>query len=244
MHTSRMRRGRRSLPAVMAGVVLAALLALLPGAGHARAAAAPHATTVAGAGYWHTSGRQILDSGNQPVRIAGINWFGFETSNNVVHGLWSRDYRSMLDQIAVARLQHPAAAVLRRHLQAGHRTEQHRLLRRQEHRPAGAGLAPGPGQDRRVRRADRAEGHPGPAPAGLRRPVGALVHQRRPGVDLDRRPQGTGRPVRRQLHGHRHRPAQRAARPGLLGLRRHLRSTGGSPPNAAATPSCRSTRTC
>jgi endoglucanase len=52
-----------------------------------------------GAGYWHTSGRQILDAVNQPVRIAGINWFGFETGNYVVHGLWSRDYKSMIDQM-------------------------------------------------------------------------------------------------------------------------------------------------
>ncbi|ACU73078.1 glycoside hydrolase family 5 [Catenulispora acidiphila DSM 44928] len=60
---------------------------------------APAATAAAGAGYWHTSGREILDSANQPVRIAGVNWFGFETSNDVVHGLWSRDYKSMMDQM-------------------------------------------------------------------------------------------------------------------------------------------------
>ncbi|MDX2678853.1 cellulase family glycosylhydrolase [Streptomyces sp. NY05-11A] len=53
----------------------------------------------AGTGYWHTSGRQILDAAGQPVRIAGINWFGFETGNYVVHGLWSRDYKSMIDQM-------------------------------------------------------------------------------------------------------------------------------------------------
>ncbi len=58
-----------------------------------------HAATTVGSGYWHTSGRQILDSANQPVRIAGINWFGFETSNYVAHGLWSRDYKSMIDQM-------------------------------------------------------------------------------------------------------------------------------------------------
>ncbi|WP_406158399.1 cellulase family glycosylhydrolase [Streptomyces canus] len=58
-----------------------------------------HAAESAGAGYWHTSGRQILDKSGQPVRIAGINWFGFETSNQVVHGLWSRDYKSMIDQM-------------------------------------------------------------------------------------------------------------------------------------------------
>ncbi len=52
-----------------------------------------------GTGYWHTSGRQILDASNNPVRIAGVNWFGFETANLVVHGLWTRDYKSMLDQM-------------------------------------------------------------------------------------------------------------------------------------------------
>jgi endoglucanase len=53
----------------------------------------------AGAGYWHTSGRQILDAAGQPVRIAGGNWFGFETDIHVVHGLWARDYKSMIDQM-------------------------------------------------------------------------------------------------------------------------------------------------
>jgi endoglucanase len=51
-------------------------------------------------GYWHTAGTTIVDSAGQPVRIAGVNWFGFETSNYVVHGLWARNYKSMLDQIA------------------------------------------------------------------------------------------------------------------------------------------------
>lgn len=53
----------------------------------------------AGTGYWHTNGNQILDANNQPVRIAGINWFGMETANYAPHGLWTRDYKSMLDQI-------------------------------------------------------------------------------------------------------------------------------------------------
>lgn len=61
--------------------------------------AAQAAEAAAGAGYWHTSGRQILDKDGQAVRVAGINWFGFETSNQVVHGLWSRDYKSMIDQM-------------------------------------------------------------------------------------------------------------------------------------------------
>jgi endoglucanase len=57
-----------------------------------------HAQT-AGSGYWHTDGAQILDASNQPVRIAGINWFGMETSSYAPHGLWSRNYKDMLNQI-------------------------------------------------------------------------------------------------------------------------------------------------
>ncbi|MCX4881642.1 cellulase family glycosylhydrolase [Streptomyces sp. NBC_00847] len=79
---------RRALCAVAA-------VLLLPLAG----AQTSHAAETPGAGYWHTSGRQILDAAGQPVRIAGINWFGFETANHVVHGLWSRDYKSMIDQM-------------------------------------------------------------------------------------------------------------------------------------------------
>ncbi|MFM9607968.1 cellulase family glycosylhydrolase [Streptomyces niveiscabiei] len=84
------RNVRRALCAVAAALLLPVGLAV---AQPARAAEAP------GAGYWHTSGRQILDSAGQPVRVAGINWFGFETGNYVVHGLWSRDYKSMIDQM-------------------------------------------------------------------------------------------------------------------------------------------------
>ncbi|MGC2403814.1 MAG: cellulase family glycosylhydrolase [Acidobacteriaceae bacterium] len=52
-----------------------------------------------GAGYWHTSGNKILDSNNQTVRIAGINWYGFETTDEVVHGLNLQDYKTILQTI-------------------------------------------------------------------------------------------------------------------------------------------------
>ncbi len=52
-----------------------------------------------GTGYWHTNGVQILDSTNTPVRIAGINWYGFETTDEVVHGLYDQDYKSILNTI-------------------------------------------------------------------------------------------------------------------------------------------------
>lgn len=69
------------------------LLAVVPFVGSAPRAGA------AGAGYWHTQGRQLLDASNQPVRMTGINWFGLETANYTPHGLWTRNYRDMLDQI-------------------------------------------------------------------------------------------------------------------------------------------------
>jgi endoglucanase len=52
-----------------------------------------------GAGYWHTSGSKILDANNQQVRIAGINWYGFETTDEVAHGLNSQDYKTILRTI-------------------------------------------------------------------------------------------------------------------------------------------------
>ncbi len=82
---------RRRFAVIAAAALAVSVVAVAP--------SVPPPAMAAGSGYWHTSGRQILDSNNQAVRIAGINWFGFETANYVVHGLWSRDYKSMLDQI-------------------------------------------------------------------------------------------------------------------------------------------------
>ena len=52
-----------------------------------------------GTGYWHTSGNQILDSSNQVVRLAGVNWYGFETPDFLAHGLWAQDYKTILNTI-------------------------------------------------------------------------------------------------------------------------------------------------
>lgn len=80
-------------PRAALAIMLALLLSTLSLLFTAPSAAA------AGGGYWHTDGRQILDSAGSPVRIAGINWFGFETTNQVAHGLWARNYQDMLNQI-------------------------------------------------------------------------------------------------------------------------------------------------
>jgi endoglucanase len=50
-------------------------------------------------GYFSTSGNQIVDSSGQGVRIAGVNWFGFESTNYAPHGLWARGYKEMMDQM-------------------------------------------------------------------------------------------------------------------------------------------------
>ncbi|MFJ4714040.1 cellulase family glycosylhydrolase [Streptomyces sp. NPDC088785] len=95
------RRFRKALVALVATAAVALVPLTAPPALASPDRAAPGAATAAaaGAGYWHTSGRRILDEQNQPVRMAGVNWFGFETANYVAHGLWSRDYRSMIDQM-------------------------------------------------------------------------------------------------------------------------------------------------
>lgn len=50
-------------------------------------------------GFFSTSGNQIVDENGTPVRIAGVNWFGMESSNFAPHGIWTRGYKDMMDQI-------------------------------------------------------------------------------------------------------------------------------------------------
>lgn len=52
-----------------------------------------------GSGYWHTRGNEILDANGNEVRIAGINWYGFETTDFIIHGLWAQDYHTILNTI-------------------------------------------------------------------------------------------------------------------------------------------------
>ncbi len=57
------------------------------------------AAAAQGAGYWHTSGDHILDMNNKQVRIAGIDWYGFESDKAVPGGLYAQDYRTVLQTI-------------------------------------------------------------------------------------------------------------------------------------------------
>ncbi|MFI7388100.1 cellulase family glycosylhydrolase [Streptomyces sp. NPDC049813] len=92
-------RSRNALLALFAALAVAFSPLLAAPAQASPAPGTGKAFAAAGSGYWHTSGRRLLDAQDQPVRMAGINWFGFETANYAPHGLWSRDYKSMLDQM-------------------------------------------------------------------------------------------------------------------------------------------------
>ncbi len=49
--------------------------------------------------FLHVVGNKLYDEAGNEVRLTGVNWFGFETGNYCPHGLWTRDYKSMLMQI-------------------------------------------------------------------------------------------------------------------------------------------------
>jgi endoglucanase len=51
-------------------------------------------------GFLHVEGSKLIDWRGKSVRLTGVNWFGLETNNQEPHGIWTRDYRSMVKQIA------------------------------------------------------------------------------------------------------------------------------------------------
>src|SRR5438270_10454898 len=98
----KLRKNRRRAILLITGlcvtiVIFTAILAAVIWNGSS--SSVPNVNVAASLGYWHTDGAQILDARNRPVRIAGINWFGFETTSYSPHGLWTRNYQSMLDKI-------------------------------------------------------------------------------------------------------------------------------------------------
>jgi endoglucanase len=66
-------------------------------------AATSSATTSPSAGVGlHSSQGKLRDASDREVRLTGVNWFGFETDIFAPHGLWTRNWEDMLDQIANA----------------------------------------------------------------------------------------------------------------------------------------------
>jgi endoglucanase len=82
----------RTLPRRLALAVLSTAAALMS-AHSSTAHAAPITPPLT------TDGARLVDARGRTVVLQGVNWFGFETSNHVVHGLWTRDYRDMLAQV-------------------------------------------------------------------------------------------------------------------------------------------------
>src|SRR5262249_32340154 len=54
------------------------------------------------AGPLDTSGNEIIDATGHRVTLTGVNWFGFETGTFAPHGLWTRNWQSMLDQMVAS----------------------------------------------------------------------------------------------------------------------------------------------
>ncbi|HEX6507621.1 MAG TPA: cellulase family glycosylhydrolase [Chloroflexota bacterium] len=78
-------------------LVVVCLLALF--AGTTVALTAMRSQASGGAGYWHTSGTEILDANGQHVRIAGVTWYGMESSYWVPAGLDYQPYTKIMDLV-------------------------------------------------------------------------------------------------------------------------------------------------
>jgi endoglucanase len=50
----------------------------------------------------HAAGGKIVDAQGKEVVLTGVNWFGLETGTFAPHGLWTRNWNQMLDQMAAS----------------------------------------------------------------------------------------------------------------------------------------------
>ncbi|GIF41863.1 cellulase family glycosylhydrolase [Actinoplanes xinjiangensis] len=90
------RQARRRLAAAAAGLALA-----LTGGVTAPAVAAPEAAAAVPTSDWlHVQGNQIVDEAGNPVWLTGTNWFGFNASERVFHGLWSANITEITKSMA------------------------------------------------------------------------------------------------------------------------------------------------
>lgn len=42
---------------------------------------------------------RIIDDQGKTVQLRGVSWFGFDTNNHTVHGLWARNWKEMITQM-------------------------------------------------------------------------------------------------------------------------------------------------
>ncbi|WP_431879510.1 cellulase family glycosylhydrolase [Micromonospora marina] len=66
-----------------------------------RAALPPAADSAAPTADWlHTEGNKIVDESGNQVWLTGVNWFGFNATERVFHGLWSGNIETITRQMA------------------------------------------------------------------------------------------------------------------------------------------------
>jgi len=95
----------RRWPATLAVALLLATAAAVPAsaspaAGAPRAAAPPAVQAVPTNDWLHTVGNTIVDEAGNRVVLSGANWFGYNASERVFHGLWSANIETLTRQMA------------------------------------------------------------------------------------------------------------------------------------------------
>ena len=59
-----------------------------------------HSDAVVGDDWLHTDGHRILDKQGHEVYLTGANWFGFNCSERVFHGLWNANMKNVVEGMA------------------------------------------------------------------------------------------------------------------------------------------------
>jgi chitodextrinase len=79
---------------------LAAALAIAASALAVNTTTAPEAAAVPAEDWLHVQGNRIVDEDGNRVTLSGANWFGFNASERVFHGLWSANITELTRAIA------------------------------------------------------------------------------------------------------------------------------------------------
>ena len=93
---------RRGGAAALAATLALGLAAAVPSfsTGATPFTAAPAAAAVPANDWLHTSGNKIVDEAGNEVWLTGVNWFGWNASERVFHGLWSANIETITKGMA------------------------------------------------------------------------------------------------------------------------------------------------
>lgn len=104
MSTRLNRLARKSMVLVTAAALTGAISLATPAAGVGGAVSAnftaQDALSSPGTDWLHTDGNQIVNSAGESVWLTGTNWFGFNATERVFHGLWSVNITSTTKAMA------------------------------------------------------------------------------------------------------------------------------------------------